>query len=900
MSDAAVGGRVARAYAWTIVALRVPVVLAWIAALIAALVLLPWLGGSSSAPLDDIVPPQSKALAAQERALRLFGSTVSTDTLLVDRNPRGLTGATLEAHARQALAASRGNAPDLRGVRMAMPIVNAPVPGLRWREQGTSVVTYLFLDPELNLLERERLAHRYAAALPPTGAGETRAITGAGPARLAQFREIDRVLPWIELATVGVIFVIVAVYFRSLGAPIVTLATAGLAYIIAVRVLAWSGERAGVSVPSEIEPVLTVLLLGVVTDYTVFLMAETRQRLRHGESRVAAARTATARIAPLVLAAGLLVAGGALALLAGDMQFFRVFGPGLAVTALVVTLVCVTLVPALMALLGPRLFGTSHVPGRRGEPVLEPVSPTRRGARVRTRFAGLVGALRASRRAARAEDRSVASAFIARLVAARPVAAVLAIVCIGVLLFAAAGVRSIDFSVAFVPSLPADSEPRRASDAAAAAFSPGVVAPAEVLVEQPGIDGRPAQLDRLQRLIAEEPGIAAVLGPAQAVGDPRRFVVSRRGAARYVVLMRDEPTGARAIAALGRLEDRMPALLRTAGLTGGARVSYAGETALARETVQSLIGDLWRVAIVSAVVMFLLLAIMMRALVAPVLLLFGSVLACAASFGVTAVVGPEVWGSHDLVYFVPLVGGVMLVGLGSDYNVLLGGRIREEMRHRRPREAIAIAAPAASRAITVAGITLASTFALLALVPLASFRQLAVLMALGVLIDALFVRPLLIPALIAVVDRVTWWPSRMRPSRSARDFYAEVAAHTGQDHAYAADLTHATLATLAERLPAREARELGRQLPDEIAASVTAVEHAQPLSSDEYVARVADRARVSTHTAAHDAPAVVSVLAATLADGEIEYLRAALDAEYAWLLGDRPPEQERPALATSS
>ena len=104
-----------------------------------------------------------------------------------------------------------------------------------------------------------------------------------------------------------------AVLPLAVGAPLVTLATAGLAYVIAVRVLAWTGERAGVTVPSEIEPVLTVLLLGVVTDYTMFFMSETRQRLRAGESRVVAARAATARIAPLVLAAGMLVAGGALA-----------------------------------------------------------------------------------------------------------------------------------------------------------------------------------------------------------------------------------------------------------------------------------------------------------------------------------------------------------------------------------------------------------------------------------------------------------------------------------------------------------------------------------------------------------------------------------------------------------
>jgi RND superfamily putative drug exporter len=247
---------------------------------------------------------------------------------------------------------------------------------------------------------------------------------------------------------------------------------------------------------------------------------------------------------------------------------------------------------------------------------------------------------------------------------------------------------------------------------------------------------------------------------------------------------------------------------------------------------------------------------------------------------VTALLAP------DLIYYVPLVGGVMLIGLGSDYNVLLAGRIRAEMRRRRPREAIAVAAPAASRAITVAGITLAGTFALLALVPLEPFRQLALLMALGVLIDALFVRPLLIPALIAVTGRATWWPSRLRPARSARALYSEVAARCGQDRAYAADISHATLATLSERIPAREARELARQLPDELAASVLGVEHAQPLSSDEYVARVADRAGVGTHSAAHDAAVVVSVLASTLTDSEIEYLRAALPPDYAWLFGD--------------
>src|SRR4051812_23144063 len=137
-----VGGRIARTYAWTIVALRVPIVLAWIAALIASFVVFPWLGGSSTAPLDDIVPPHAKALAAQEHALELFGSTVSTDTMVVDRDPNGLTRPLVNAHARQALAASRGQ--GLHGVRTALPIINERLAGVRWREHDTAVLTYLF------------------------------------------------------------------------------------------------------------------------------------------------------------------------------------------------------------------------------------------------------------------------------------------------------------------------------------------------------------------------------------------------------------------------------------------------------------------------------------------------------------------------------------------------------------------------------------------------------------------------------------------------------------------------------------------------------------------------------------------------------------------------------------
>jgi RND superfamily putative drug exporter len=103
---------------------------------------------------------------------------------------------------------------------------------------------------------------------------------------------------------------------------------------------------------------------------------------------------------------------------------------------------------------------------------------------------------------------------------------------------------------------------------------------------------------------------------------------------------------------------------------------------------------------------------------------------------------------------------VLLISLGSDYNVFVVGRIWEEARRRPLRDAVAIAVPRASRAITIAGLALAAGFGLLALVPLAQFRQIALAMVLGILLDTFVVRSLLVPALVVLFGRVGSWPGR--------------------------------------------------------------------------------------------------------------------------------------------
>jgi putative drug exporter of the RND superfamily len=350
---------------------------------------------------------------------------------------------------------------------------------------------------------------------------------------------------------------------------------------------------------------------------------------------------------------------------------------------------------------------------------------------------------------------------VARFAAERPVALLIAAACVAGLLAAAWGVRDLRLGSPLIRELPASSGIVRASTAAADGFAPGILSPTEILVTGPGVTGQIAALARLQQELAAQPGVAELAGPASlpAVAAPLNPMLAASGdAARFVVVERTDPLDATAIARVHALQDHLAALGREAGLAGGARFEVAGQTALTGDSINWIFADLWHVALAIVVATLLLLALFLRSLLAPVYLLAASILAVFASLGLTMLICRALLGSASLVYFVPFAAGVLLVALGSDYNVFVVGRIWEEAKRRPVRDAVAVAAPRASRAITTAGVALAASFATLAVIPLEQFRQLAIFMALGVIIDAIAVRSLLVPALVAFFGRLGMWP----------------------------------------------------------------------------------------------------------------------------------------------
>ncbi len=728
--------------AWLVVKLRFAVIAFWIAAAVLLTLSLPTIREAQVGALGDLVPNNAGAIDAELRSSELFRFPLLSRTLVVQRDADGLPGAELAGHARRALKLNKGEYPALRRIAGALPISNLFGKPPFSRERSTTAITYLFFEPEVSQTDREILADRFIERRIEPGYDGFVGVTGAIPARAAQAEEIEEALPLVELGTILLVGLVVGLHFRAIGAPLATLAAVAIAYLVSIRLIAYIGQRIGVSVPSEVEPVIVVLLFGVVTDYAIFFLSRIRRRMAEGEEAKFAAMRGTAELLPIIVTAGITVVGASAALAVAKLGFFQAFGPGTAMAVLLGLLVAVTLIPALLAMGGRTLFWPRRpgVEAQAGKEVMH--SPAAGPARPRR-----------SRALRVATERPALTAAV--------VAALLAV--------AATGVLRLDLGNPLIRGLPPDSEARQAYEQASRGFTPGILSPTVLIVERPGIVEQRDRLVKLQRLLERQPGLAEVVGPAdQPVKREFGAVYSRTGAAaRFFVVLRGDPLGARAITILRRLERRLPELLAAAGLPR-AGVGVAGDTALVAETVDGTVEDLGRIAPASLGVVLVILIVFLGALVAPLYLLAASLLALLASLGLASYVFQGLLGYGELTYYVPFAAAVLLVSLGSDYNVFLAGRIWAEARRRPLREAVAVAGKRAATPITIAGLVLAASFALLALVPLRPFRELAFTMSVGLVVDAFLVRTLLVPALITLVGPHSGWPGG-RLARRARE-----------------------------------------------------------------------------------------------------------------------------------
>jgi RND superfamily putative drug exporter len=564
----------------------------------------------------------------------------------------------------------------------------------------------------------------------------------------------------IRLGTVLFVVVLLVLVYRSVLGPIATLLPAIAALLVAEPLIA-AAAQAGLPLSPATGTLLPVLLLGAGADYGLFLVFRLREERRAGRIGDDGLVAAVSHVGESITYSGLTVMAALACLVVASFALYQGLGPSLAIGVGVLLLAGLTLLPALLAIFGRWLFWPTGVGA--GQPTI-----------------GAWGTL-------------------ARRVASRPWPVLLA----GVVLFAvlALGIRGFR-TAGFASGPSASGTDSAAGSAALAAHFPVASADAETLVfayPEP-VWSAPDRLAQAEQLLGASPDLTRVSGPLDPNGTPLTAgqladLHTRLGPAAalpasppagttvspelyqayratapfispdgrtvefYVQAAAGSPGSPAAIGAIPALRAAASAV---AGQTGATASGVVGPDAVAADIDHSSTADLLAVAPIVLLVIGILLALLLRSLVAPVYLVATVALSYLATLGVSTLVFVGLGGAAGLNFVIPILLFIFVMALGEDYNILLMSRVREEAARAGFTDALGRAVGLTGGTITSAGVILAGTFAVLAVVGGSDQApQLGFTIAFGVLLDTFFVRTLLVPAIAALLGRWNWWPSAL-------------------------------------------------------------------------------------------------------------------------------------------
>ncbi|QNP63010.1 MMPL family transporter [Streptomyces genisteinicus] len=538
-----------------------------------------------------------------------------------------------------------------------------------------------------------------AAANAPPGLD----VAVGGPAgslmdQVAVFGSLDSTL---MLATALVVAVLLLITYRSPVLWLFPLIAVGFAAVLTQVATYLLAKHAGLPVDPQSAGILMVLVFGVGTDYALLLIARYREELQRHEDRHTAMRLALRRSGPAVLASAGTIAIGLACLSLADVNSSRSLGLVGAIGVVCGFLAMVTVLPALLVIAGRWVFW--------------PFVP-RLGAPVRAK-AGVW-------------------ARIGAAVARRPRWSwLMSLAVTGVLALSASGI-SLGLSQA-----------EKFRDA-----PESVVAQERLSAHYPSGSSDPATVvTNASRTAAVTAALAGVEGVARVDAGER----SRDGRlATLRVVLADAPDSDAA-------RKTVEALRTAAHAVEGAEALVGGSTAQSLDSQRATGRDLRTVVPVVLVVVLLVLVGLLRAVVAPLLLLATVVFSFAAALGASHLLFAHVLGFGGTDWSIPLMGFVFLVALGIDYNIFLMHRVREESQRLGLARGVLEGLTTTGGVITSAGVVLAATFAVFAALPLVPMAQLGVVVGIGVLLDTFLVRTVLVPALALDLGRWFWWPGRL-------------------------------------------------------------------------------------------------------------------------------------------
>ncbi|MGX5212062.1 MMPL family transporter [Streptomyces violaceus] len=588
-------------------------------------------------------------------------------------------------------------------------------------EDGKALMTIVPLDSEDAITDKVDELRAVAGANAPPGVDvEVGGPAGSLADSVAVFDGLDTTL---LLATGLVVAVLLLLTYRSPALWLLPLVSVGFAAVLTQVVTYLLAKHAGLPVDPQSAGVLMVLVFGVGTDYALLLIARYREELHRHEDRHEAMLIALRRSGPAILASAATIAVGLSCLAFADINSSRSLGLVGAVGVVCGFLAMVTVLPALLVITGRWVFWP-FVP-HHGTPVRKPRTIWSR-----------VGAS----------------------VALRPRWSWLASVAVtGVLALSAAGVNMGLTQAEMFQDKP---ESVVAQERISAHYPSGASDPADIVTHA----------DRTAEVRA---AAAAVDGVARVENDTARTPDGEL--ASLSVVLKGAPDSRAA-------KDTIDALRTAVHQVDSAGALVGGTTAEALDTQRAADRDLTTVVPIVLLVVLGVLILLLRALIAPLLLLATVVLSYVAALGASNLLFEHVLGFAGVDWSIPLMGFVFLVALGIDYNIFLMHRVKEETGRLGHHRGVLEGLTSTGGVITSAGIVLAATFAIFAGLPLVTMAQMGVLVGIGVLLDTFLVRTILVPALALDLGRWFWWPgSLFHTPPTARNTPENALSPTPQD-----------------------------------------------------------------------------------------------------------------------
>ncbi|MDW4904300.1 MMPL family transporter [Streptomyces sp. ADMS] len=531
-------------------------------------------------------------------------------------------------------------------------------------------------------------------------------VTGPGGTSADFSEAFEGIDSTLLLAAMGVVVVMLLLTYRSPTLLLVPLLAVVASLFTAQALIYFLAEHAGLTVNGQSAGILTVLVFGAGTDYALLLVARYREELRRHEDRHEAMALALHRAGPAVIASGATVVLGMLVLVAAEMNSTSGLGPVAAIGVAVALLAMMTLFPALLVICGRWIFWP--VIPHNGSP-----DPTERG------LWGRMGRSIARR------PRMIWGITAAALVACS----------FGLMQLRAEGLSNADAFTDKPDSIVGQ-------EVSARYFPAGSGDPLVVISNQ-------AQAQQVGRAVAETRGVVPT-----SLGLPPGTKSSFEGKVLFEATMTAPADSEAAKQTVERVRDAVHAVPDADAQVGG------GTAALLDMDRATTHDNMLIIPLVLAVVLLILCALL-RALIAPLLLIGTVVLSFAAALGISALAFRHLFDYAGESTDFPLFVFVFLVALGIDYNIFLTTRIREESARQGTRKGVVTGLSTTGAVITSAGLVLAGTFAALGTLPMVAFAEIGFAVALGVVLDTFVVRSVLVPALFLDVGPKVWWPHRL-------------------------------------------------------------------------------------------------------------------------------------------